>query len=221
MKKIYSFALAAVALFSAASCQKELVDNNFENQGGDFTVTAVASVESKTVLVDGVKTYWTPGDKISVFNAEGKSVAFSTNITANAASAKFTNTAAFDAPATLYAAYPDREGNQTLADGIIKNFRIAGTQAVIAGSFDPTFGSAVGIEGADGKLDYKQSAVFSHTLYSDYYWYEIGDVIGIGNTDVLYYCFPKTDRDVVAKARLATEELYRMALIQKQSESKR
>ena len=88
MKKIYSFALAAVALFSAASCQKELVDNTIENQGGDFTVTAVASVESKTVLVDGVKTYWTPGDKISVFNAEGKSVAFSTDITANAASAK-------------------------------------------------------------------------------------------------------------------------------------
>ena len=42
MKKIYSFALAAVALFSAASCQKELVDNTIENQGGDFTVTAVA-----------------------------------------------------------------------------------------------------------------------------------------------------------------------------------
>ena len=33
--------------------------------------------------------------------------------------------------------------------------------------------------GADGKLDYKQSPVFSHTLYSDYYWYEIGDVIGL------------------------------------------
>ena len=155
MKKIYSFALAAVALLSAASCQKELVDNTIENQGGDFTVTAVASVESKTVLVDGVKTFWTPGDKISVFNAEGKSVAFSTNITANAASAKFTNTATFDAPATLYAAYPDRGGVQALADGIINNFRIAGTQTAVAGSFDPTFGSAVGIEGADGKLEFK------------------------------------------------------------------
>ena len=39
------------------------------------------------------------------------------------------------------------------------------------------------LTGADGKLDYKQSAVASHTLYSDYYWYEIGDVIGIGDTE--------------------------------------
>ena len=73
MKKIYSFAIAAVALFSAASCQKELV-NAPMTEGGDFTVTAIASAETKTVLVDGVKTYWAPGDKISVFNAEGNAV---------------------------------------------------------------------------------------------------------------------------------------------------
>jgi len=77
------------------------------------------------------------------------------------------------------------------------------------------------LTGCDGKLDYTQKPLASYSLNSDYYWYEIGDVIGIGNTDVLYYCFPKTDRDVVAKARLATEELYRMALSRKQRESKR
>jgi DNA-binding transcriptional regulator YhcF (GntR family) len=77
------------------------------------------------------------------------------------------------------------------------------------------------LTGCDGKLKYAQKPLASYSLNSDYYGYEIGDVIGIGNTDVLYYCFPKTDRDVVAKARLATEELYRMALSQKQSESKR
>ena len=63
--------------------------------------------------------------------------------------------------------------------------------------------------GGDGKLDYKQSPLFTHTLYSDYYWYEIGDVIGIGNNEISYFCFP--DESVsVTKARLATEELYRM-----------
>jgi hypothetical protein len=46
-------------------------------------------------------------------------------------------------------------------------------------------------------------------LYADYYWYEIGDMICIGNNDVLYYCFPK-GADPVAKARLATEELYKL-----------
>ncbi len=62
---------------------------------------------------------------------------------------------------------------------------------------------------AEGKLDYKQSAVASHTLYSDYYWYEIGDVVGIGNNEFSYFCFPKADVSVT-KVRLAAEELYKM-----------
>ena len=65
------------------------------------------------------------------------------------------------------------------------------------------------LTGADGKLDYRQSAVFSHTLYSDYYWYEIGDVIGIGDNEFSYFCFPK-ETVSVTKARLATEELYKI-----------
>ena len=35
-------------------------------------------------------------------------------------------------------------------------------------------------------------------------------MICIGNNDVLYYCFPQNCGDVVAKTRLATEELYKM-----------
>ena len=66
------------------------------------------------------------------------------------------------------------------------------------------------LTGCDGKLDYVQGPLASHSLNSDYYWYEIGDVIGIGNQDALYYCFPKNGQDVVAKARLATEELYKL-----------
>ena len=65
------------------------------------------------------------------------------------------------------------------------------------------------LTGAEGKLDYSQSPVFSHTLYSDYYWYEIGDVIGIGDNEFSYFCFPKENVSVT-KARLATEELYKM-----------
>jgi len=65
------------------------------------------------------------------------------------------------------------------------------------------------LTGAEGKLDYQQSPVASHTLYADYYWYEMGDVIGIGNNEFSYFCFPKGDVSVT-KARLATEELYKM-----------
>ena len=73
------------------------------------------------------------------------------------------------------------------------------------------------LEGCEGKLRYEQKPRTSHTLNADFYWYCIGDVIGIGNRDCLYYCFPKpTDGKIppVAKARLATEELYKMAMDQ-------
>ena len=62
---------------------------------------------------------------------------------------------------------------------------------------------------ADGKLNYRQTAVHSHTLYSDYYWYEMGDVIGIGDNTFSYFCFPGAEVSVT-KARLAAEELYKM-----------
>ena len=54
-----------------------------------------------------------------------------------------------------------------------------------------------------------------NTLNADFYWYRIGDVIGIGNRDCLYYCFPKpTNGKIppVAKARLAAEEMYKRAM---------
>ena len=65
------------------------------------------------------------------------------------------------------------------------------------------------LTGCDGKLDYFQKALASYTLNSDFFWYEIGDVIGIGDTHALYYCFPESGVPV-AKARLATEELYKL-----------
>ncbi len=66
------------------------------------------------------------------------------------------------------------------------------------------------LTGCDGKLSYSQGPLASYGLYADYYWYEIGDVICIGDHDALYYCFPEGSGDVVAKTRLAVEELYKL-----------
>ena len=63
---------------------------------------------------------------------------------------------------------------------------------------------------ADGQLDYFQPSKLSYSLYADYLWYEIGDVISIGGNDMLYYCFPKDKNVAVAKARLATEEIFKL-----------
>ena len=71
------------------------------------------------------------------------------------------------------------------------------------------------LTGCEGKLDYTQGPLACYGLYADYFWYEIADMICIGNQDVLYYCFPKNCGDVVAKTRLATEELYKMKKVRK------
>lgn len=65
------------------------------------------------------------------------------------------------------------------------------------------------LTGCDEELVYDQGPLACYGLYADYFWYELGDVICIGNHDALYYCFPKCG-DVVAKTRMAVEELYKM-----------
>ena len=73
-------------------------------------------------------------------------------------------------------------------------------------------GNGFVLTGCDGRLNYVQKPKASYGLYSDYYWYEIGDMISIGDSEYQYYCFPKDQKGaIVAKARLATEELYKKA----------
>ena len=80
------------------------------------------------------------------------------------------------------------------------------------------------LTGCNGKLFYEQKPIQSYTLNADFYWYCIGDVIGVGDRDCLYYCFPKdTGNGVcpVAKTRLATEELYKMAMANRRAPRRR
>ena len=66
------------------------------------------------------------------------------------------------------------------------------------------------LTGCGGRLDYVQKPQACYGLYSDYFWYEIGDVICIGDNDKLFYCFPQNCGDVVAKTRLAAEEMFKL-----------
>ncbi len=67
------------------------------------------------------------------------------------------------------------------------------------------------LEGCDGKLHFELKPQQSYSLYADYFWYEIGDVISIGDSNMIYYCFPLEKGDFVAKTRLATEEMFKMS----------
>ena len=65
------------------------------------------------------------------------------------------------------------------------------------------------LSGCDGRLDYTQKPMAHYSLYADYYWYELGDVICVGDTEVHYFCFPPKDVSV-AKIRLMAEEMYKL-----------
>lgn len=66
------------------------------------------------------------------------------------------------------------------------------------------------LTGCNGELVYRQSPLSSYTANSDYYWYEIGDMISIGNKRQLFYLIPGEQKVNVAKVKLAAEELYKL-----------
>ncbi len=63
----------------------------------------------------------------------------------------------------------------------------------------------------DNLINFNQPALATHTANCDYFWYEIGDVIAVGNEKILYYCFPINQKVPVYKVKLATEEIYKKA----------
>ncbi len=75
------------------------------------------------------------------------------------------------------------------------------------------------LTGCDGTLDYHHSPIASHTLNSDFNWYEIGDMISFGHQKMIYVCFLKSPDVFAAKARLATEELYKMLKAKKETKA--
>lgn len=152
MKRIYSFVFAAIAILSAASCQKEIVAPEADSNATAFSFVADREAETKTTLVDGKSTYWTPGDKVSAIDGNGVAVTFSTDITENSSSAVFA-CPLFTLPEdnTVHAIYPDKTGESgyTLANGVINNLRVAGTQTAVENSFDPAYAVAY----AQGKIE--------------------------------------------------------------------
>lgn len=61
----------------------------------------------------------------------------------------------------------------------------------------------------DNSLNVYQSPLANYSLYSDFYWYEIDDVICICDNTIHYYCVLKNKKDYASKARLASEEIYK------------
>lgn len=170
MKKIYSFLFAAVTVFAAASCQKE-VDNNVQATPAEdtFTVTATVGLDTKTTLDEnGKSTLWTAGDKISVFdmNPAGNNCCFEiATEDLPAATAEFKYTGTFIRPDVnenpdpfLVALYPYQ--STALCD-FASSYKITGIsvpteQVAKADGFDSaaTFALAIGTESTKNDLKF-------------------------------------------------------------------
>ena len=67
------------------------------------------------------------------------------------------------------------------------------------------------LTGADGQIDYTHKPLTAHSICADFNFYEVGDIIALSAPECIYYCFPKDQTIPVAKARLAAEEIYKIA----------
>ena len=173
MKKIYSYVIAAAAMLAAASCQ-EIVEPAVKGPEA-FSLTAVAGVDTKTTLVDGVKTYWTPGDELTVFDANGQNQKFVTAITEPAGSAVF-STETFAMPedmnnAVLLAIYPYTQNAYTDFASYVANLEIPASQQAVKDGFDPdatlSYALAMGQDAAAKNLNF-------HNLYG-LFKFTVGD----------------------------------------------
>ena len=72
------------------------------------------------------------------------------------------------------------------------------------------------LTGCDGKLNYHKSSKAMYTCEAIPYWYELDDVIGMGDSRALYFAFPKEQKEVVGKVKLAAEEIFKLLKEQNQ-----
>ena len=62
----------------------------------------------------------------------------------------------------------------------------------------------------DGKLDFKKSSISMYAIGADLQWPIIGDGMCFGDNKVTYFASPVDATHLVVKARLASEEIYKI-----------
>lgn len=133
------FIIFAAAVAALASCTKEpsMVENQTpEGQKMSFTVVAE---DTKTVLAEGKKTYWSGSESISIFDGTSNNE-FTAELSEPAASVTFTGTAA---TADTYVALYPYNASATLSSQVISTV-IPASQVAVKDTFDPSSAILVG-----------------------------------------------------------------------------
>ena len=140
MKKIYSFAVAAVAMMAAASCAHDEFDG-LQDEGAKVTFTArIGSDDSDTKAALGTsengkpQTVWSSGDMITIHNGD-QGYMFTTSDAGP--SAEFTYSGSdFTAEDGVIAVYPAGDYSADLPKMTV-SVDIPAVQTATAGSYDP------------------------------------------------------------------------------------
>ena len=132
---------AAVLFFAAlASCTKEPSFNNpTTSPDGELMSFTVQAIDTKTVLAESKKTYWSGSESISIFDGTSNNK-FTAELSEPAASATFTGTAA---TADTYVALYPYNASATLSSQVISTV-IPASQVAVKDTFDPSSAILVG-----------------------------------------------------------------------------
>ena len=132
---------AAVLFFAAlASCTKEPSFNNpTTSPDGELMSFTVQAIDTKTVLAESKKTYWSGSESISIFDGTSNKK-FTAELSEPAASATFTGTAA---TADTYVALYPYNASATLSSQVISTV-IPASQVAVKDTFDPSSAILVG-----------------------------------------------------------------------------
>lgn len=141
MKKIYSFMVAAVALFAAASCNKELPQENLPAVGETVVYTASTDgADTKAVLNETTKkSEWVADDAITVHDGEKGWTFTAAEAGANV---DFSNSEGFGEYRPVLAVYPAGTYTVDVAEKTV-NANIPTYQSVMAGTYDDKAALAV------------------------------------------------------------------------------
>ena len=143
MRRICSFAAAAVAALAAVSCAHEEFDD-YKNEGETVVLTAsIGEEETKAELGTSAngkpQTMWTDGDRITIHNG-AKGFEFVTELEEAAPRADFTYVGNdFSADNGVIAVYPSGEYEADLAERTV-TLNIPAVQTAAEGTFDPAAG---------------------------------------------------------------------------------
>ena len=141
MKKIYSFMVAAVALFAAASCNKELPQENLPAVGETVVYTASTDgADTKAVLNETAKkSEWVADDAITVHDG---TKGWKFTAAAAGANVDFSNSEGFGEYRPVLAVYPAGTYTVNVTEKTV-NANIPTYQSVMAGTYDDKAALAV------------------------------------------------------------------------------